>query len=282
MRLSAFFDGSKAGAALLGVALAVAACAPQPEPAGSDTAAKPTFVSLNPCLDALLVELADDDQILALSHYSRNPASSSIDSIVAARHGVTGGSAEEVLALQADIVLASTFMSPATRTAFERLGLRVETFGSPTSIDESLDQVRRLAVLTGDTHPERLLVNRIETIAERTPPETTVATMLWQPGQIVPGERTLIGQLLRLNGFTNATAERGLEQADFVALEDVLAHPPELLLVAGGSAGQRNPALARLDTTRVEPFDPQLIYCGGPTIIAADERLRELRAEMIR
>lgn len=71
-----------------------------------DRVVHPTFVSLNPCLDDILVNVADPDQILALSHYSRDPSGTSVGVDVARQFGVTGGTAEEVLALDPDIVLA--------------------------------------------------------------------------------------------------------------------------------------------------------------------------------
>mgnify|MGYP000355960308 CR=1 FL=1 len=72
--------------ALTGLMLAlVAGCTPAPAAhGGTDGSAAhggtdgPAFVSLNPCLDALLVEIAAPRQILALSHYSRDASSSSL------------------------------------------------------------------------------------------------------------------------------------------------------------------------------------------------------------
>ena len=92
-------------------ALLAAGCAPAATP--REASERPTVVSLNPCIDAILIEVAAPSQVLALSHYSRDPASSSIPAAVAARYGVTGGTAEEVIALQPDIVLASTFFASA-------------------------------------------------------------------------------------------------------------------------------------------------------------------------
>lgn len=237
----------------------------------------PTFVSLNPCLDAILVEVADPAQILALSHYSRDPASSSVPAKVAARFAITGGTAEEVLALQPDIVLASSFIAPSTRGALEQLGLRVETFGSPASIADSLDQIGRLGELTGDGSKAQDLAQSIERIQGPLDTAREISVLLWQPGQIVPGEGTLITELLRKNRFSSHSEALGLAQADYVSLERILADPPEVLLIAGDSAGQRHPMLDRLTDTRVESFDPRLLYCGGPTIIEANARIAAIR-----
>ena len=45
-------------------------------PAG---AAGPRLVSLNPCVDAVLAAVADPDQIAGVSHYSQDPAATSVD-----------------------------------------------------------------------------------------------------------------------------------------------------------------------------------------------------------
>jgi iron complex transport system substrate-binding protein len=257
--------------------LALAACAPVAPQAPRD-AAHPTIVSLNPCLDAILVEIAPPSQVLALSHYSRDPASSSIPAATAARYGVTGGTAEEVIAAQPDVVLASIFLPQPTRNALERAGLRVETFGSPTTVAESAEQVRAVARLAGHAGEGEALARRIA--RPLPPPGAPLDALLWQPGEIVAGEQTLIAELLREAGFASDAARRGLGQAERVSLESVLADPPRVLLVAGDAAGQRHPVLAgQLKATHIAGFDPSLIYCGGPTIPKARARLAAIRAE---
>ncbi len=267
-------------AALLAGACLLAGCAPA-EPARRGDAEHPTIVSLNPCLDAILVDIAPPSQVLALSHYSRDPSSSSIPAGIAARYGVTGGTAEEVIAAQPDLVLASIYLPQPTRSALERAGLTVATFGSPTSVAESAAQVREVAALAGRRPQGEALAARIAAPApSRQPP---IDTLLWQPGEIVAGENTLIAELLREAGFASHAARRGLRQADAVRLETVLADPPRLLLVAGDAAGQRHPVIAgQMKSTHVAAFDPSLIYCGGPTIPKARARLQAIRAEVER
>jgi iron complex transport system substrate-binding protein len=267
------------GLLLAALALGLAACAPAMPEARPDSA-RPTIVSLNPCLDAILVEVAPPSQVLALSHYSRDPGSSSIPAPVAARYGVTGGTAEEVIAAQPDLVLASIYLPQPTRSALERAGLKVATFGSPTSIAESIAQVREVAQLAGRRAEGETLAAQIA--ASPAPPAgPPVDALLWQPGEIVAGEATLIAELLRSEGFASHAAARGLRQADRVSLEAVLADPPQVLLVAGDAAGQRHPLLqGQLKQTHIAAFDPALLYCGGPTIPKARARLRAIRAEV--
>jgi len=236
---------------------------------------RPTIVSLNPCSDAILAEVADPAQILAISHYSHDPASTSMDLTAARRLHAIGGTAEEVTALAPDIVVGSSFMAPATRAALERLGMRVETLGIAATVDDSIGQVRTLAAVAG--HPERgeALVRRIEASLPSAP-GAPIEAALWQAGGVVPGKHTLVSDLLTRAGFASYTARRGMAQGDYLPLERIAADPPEVLLVAGDSAGQRHPLLARVSGMRVVRFDPALTFCGGPSIPRAMERLRAI------
>ncbi|MBS0481238.1 MAG: ABC transporter substrate-binding protein [Proteobacteria bacterium] len=244
----------------------------------------PTFVSLNPCTDAILAEVADPAQILALSSYSRDPDASSMNLATARRFRMVGGTVEEVMALRPDVVLDGTFTGPATRAALERGGFRLEQVGMTATIADSAAQIRRLAALAG--HPDRgeALVARIDTAlaAAAPPPGPPVTAVVWQSGGIVPGKGALISDLLRRTGFRNAAAERGLRQADLLPLEQMLADPPRVILTAGSAHAEqdrllRHPALAALKNTRLERFDPALLWCGGPTIIRAAQRLAQVR-----
>lgn len=249
--------------------------------------AVPSIVSLNPCTDAILAEVAAPEQILAISSYSHDPAASSMDLATARRFKAVSGTVEEVLALRPDLVIGSTFTPPASVQAMGRLGLRFEQFGMAGTVEESEAQVRRIAALAG--HPERgeALVARIRAaLAENhAPAATAVSALVWQSGGIVPGNETLIADLLRRTGFANAAAARGLGQADMLPLEQVLADPPQLIFAASHGAGNEDrmlahPALAKLNGLRRETLDPSLLWCGGPTIIRAAQRLGEVRRSL--
>jgi len=270
------------GSGLAAAALLLAGCADirAPEPPAQALPAQPTIVSLNPCSDAVLAQFAGPEQLLALSHYSHDPRASSMDIAKARRYRATGGTVEEVLALDPDLVVAGAFLAPATRAALEDMGIAVVTFGIATGIEASLAQVRELARVAGHAAAGERLAARIAAAAVPVAGER-VPTVLWQSGGIVAGEAALVTDLLNRAGFASHSAARGLGQADYLALEQVAADPPELLLVAGNEPGQNHPLLDHLTQTRVERFDPGLVYCGGPTIIRAMERLRTLRTAML-
>lgn len=245
------------------------------------------IVSLNPCTDAILAKVAASAQIKALSAYSRNPNSSSMDVDVAKGFASTTGTVEEIAALQPALVVSGNFTPPATRQALARMNIRLVEFPIASTVDESVQQVRQIAALTGRPERGEALTRQIKAALSAARPKDNlpVPALVWQSGGIVPGDQTLIADLLRRTGFANAAAARRLKQADFLPLERVLADPPAVILAAGDKSGEdrmlAHPALSGLKATQRESFDSRLLWCGGPTIIEAAQRLAEVRRKVV-
>src|SRR6185436_11069723 len=139
--------------------------------ATADAYGEPTrIVSMNLCLDSVLVELVPHEHILALSQYARDPWRSTIAD-VAAKLPYTNETAEEVVALRPDLVLAGRHSAIATRNALKRVGVRFELFDVPESIDESTEQIRRLAMLLHRQAEGEALVTRIQGAIDRAKPK---------------------------------------------------------------------------------------------------------------
>ncbi|RDS76129.1 cobalamin ABC transporter substrate-binding protein [Alteriqipengyuania lutimaris] len=262
------------------IACALAGCAPSPEPREQDGL---RIVSLNPCSDAILAEIAPG-KLAAVSHYSHDPSAASMPVSEARLWPATGGSVEEIVAAHADLVVASSFLPPATRAALDQLGIPVVVLGMSNSVEENLAQVRALADAVGETEAGDALVARIERAlgdAAPRPGDAGQTAILWQAGGIVPGDGALVVDLMRRVGLQPAAATRGLGQGDRLPLEAVLVDPPDILLHAGAQGDEQSrtlhhPALRKLDTRRAQ-FDPQLYFCGGPSLIRAGNRLAAIR-----
>jgi len=255
---------------------------------GPLSAAPRRIVSINPCVDAVLVEVADPRQILAVSHYSQDARATSIPLATARRFAATSGTAEEVVALRPDIVLAGAHVSPSTLAALKRLRVPVQTFAVPESVAQSVAQVRAIAAAAG--HPGRgeALVRRIEAAVARArriamEEGAPVPALIWQGSGLVPGENTLADELLRTAGFRNMSAAYGLKRWDVLPLEHLAAAPPRVLL-SDRTAGDRmtgHRVLRRLDNRILRAqFDERLLSCAGPVIVRALDRLSAVRASL--
>ena len=99
-------------------------------------------VSINLCTDQLLMALAEPGQITAVSRWARRPDMSFL-AAKAQSIPVMRGSAEEVLRLRPDLVLAGTFSGTATRALLVQQGIRVEAFAPPRNLDEAKVEIER-------------------------------------------------------------------------------------------------------------------------------------------
>ncbi len=254
----------------------------------AEAAPRPRIVSMNPCVDAVLVQVADPEQIAGISHYSQDPDATSIPLEVAWRFHATSGTAEEIVALAPDHVIAGPHVSPSTIHALERMNIRLTKLGVPESVAENEQEIRQIAAVVGAPERGEALVAAIErAIADARPRgERRLSAVIWQGGGLVPGAGTLANELLGLAGFQNASATYGLKKWDVLPLEYLVASPPDLVLSVGTGEGGRDrmlghPVVRKLATRvpfRTYPF--RLLQCGGPTIIEAMAHLAAIRREL--
>ena len=278
---------------IVGGALALAAGGPAMAASAPPKTLPGRIVSLNSCLDAMLVHLADRSQIAALSHYARDEHASTVAD-QARTLPFTWESAEEVIDLRADLVLASLHSALATRNALKRLHVPVQRFAVPKSVEDSLGQVRKLAKLIG--HPDRgeALVARIEAaIAAATPAAGArrLSALIYQPNGFAAGPGTLVDEMMTRAGFDNVARRYGLKTWGNVSLEKLLTDPPQVLLVGEPAPGARSwadrvmthPALKSISgRMRQVRLPERLLYCGGPVLIEAADAMARAYAQALK
>ena len=259
--------------------LALLSAAPSPGPA-----APRRVVSISPCVDAILMAIADRSRIAAISHYSQDPRSTSIDVALARRFKATSGTAEEVIALSPDLVIAGGHVEPATVAALRRLHVPLLQVGVPATVAESNAQVRTIATALDAAPAGARLVARTEVaVAAARLHGLPVRALIWQGGGLVPGAGTLPDELLRVAGFANASAGYGLRQWDLLPLEPLIARPPRVLFMGEGGSDRMlaHPALRSLRKQVVlRRFPARWLSCGGPAIIDALSALAATRARL--
>lgn len=248
------------------------------------------IISLNPCLDAILVEVADRAQIAAISHYSVEPSSTSIGAL-GKTFPFTYETAEEILALRPDLVLTARHSAPATRAALKRIGVHAELFDVPDSVEGSLAQVAQMAAAVGRPERGRALVARIRAaIAASAPPtgERPLTALVWQARGFAAAQGTMMDDMLRHAGLVNAATRYGLKRTGNVPLERIIADPPQVLLAGEVRPGQptwadrvlNHPALKQVAHRMYRASFPQrLTFCGGPVLIECAAMLAKARRD---
>lgn len=261
----------------LGCALFVGPCAHATE--------LPRVASINLCTDQLLVTLADPEQILGLSPYARDPFRS-WDKDKAKRFRLLSGDAEDVLALQPDLVVAGRFTKRATRELLKDKGLKVAEFDPARSLDDVRKQLRQMGALV--KHPERAdaEIARLDAAilhAQAATQHKPLRVLAVSRRGWVSGGDNLTTSLLSAVGLKNAGGELGLKAGGFASLEAIVTLKPDLLLVTDntdfaedeGRAFLLHPALERTYPAAKRLVLPErLTACGGPTMVEALARLR--------
>src|SRR3546814_8317316 len=160
------------------------------------------------------MHVADPGQIAAISHYSHDPKATSIPLGQARRFRATYGTAEEVIALRPDLVIAGRHVALATRNALARLGIPILFVDVPQSIAESDAQIGAIAEALGPPVRGQRLTARIATaFAAATPDDgRVVSALIWQGGGLVPGKGPLADEILRRTGYAKIRTATGQER----------------------------------------------------------------------
>ena len=281
--------GRPLGFALRSLAAAALAMSGGEWPTPAEAAGLPRIASMNVCTDQLLVPLADPDQILGLSRFSRD-AWQSFVADEARRFPTLSGGAEDILVLRPDIVVASLFDKRSTRELLRQNGLRLAEFAVPRNLDEVKAQIRRMGEITG--HPDRAAaeIARLDaaiTKARQAAAERRYRVLPLSRRGFVTGSDSLVSSLLGEIGLLNAAGELGVGMGGFASLEAIVSLKPDFLLVS--EAGDRaedegrafllHPALERFYPPERRIVIPErLTVCGGVMIAdALDLLVRELQ-----
>jgi iron complex transport system substrate-binding protein len=249
------------------------------------SAAPQRVVSLNLCADQFVLALADRTQIVAVSRLATDAA---ISAAAEAARGLpqTGGTAEEVLALDPDLVLVGPLDRLGTGRILATRGYRVERMALPATFAETQAEIRRVATLLGQAERGEALAARLDSLPlqlGRMP-----AALPYERRGYAAGPASLTGEVLARAGFRHADASTtGLGR--FVSLEAIVAARPEALVVSEataraadhGSALLLHPALARLfPSERRIALPAALTACPGPALAEAVEILAEARRQL--
>jgi iron complex transport system substrate-binding protein len=246
-------------------------------------AAPERVASIQLCGDQLALALADSAQIASLSWHAADP----VQSYMAEKaKGLPQnyGTAEEVIALRPDLVLAGAYSGRETVALLRRLGANVLELELPRSFRDIARQTRDVAAALGHRERGEMLVTEMEArlaaAARAVAPLPIRRAILLQPGGITMGRGFLEDEILRHAGLDNvAAAGQGT-----ASLERLIAARPELIVFgveddAPPSLSVRlfaHPAIRAAGAKQVT-LPPVLWTCGAWFTAEAVERLAAAR-----
>lgn len=212
--------------------------------------------------DEITFRLVDLSRLVAVGRSTANPELSNVASEARRVPNQIGRNAEEVVALQPDLVVASPFASPDLLELLRKARVPLVVADLVNSVAAHEENIRFLAYLYGEEERGEALVQEVRSRIERlrrlvgAQPASTRPRVLLMLGNSTAGSGTNEDGVLRLAGARNAAAEAGLVGNREISLEVIPGMDPDYIVLA-------------------EP-DPERPTLGQP--ILQHPAVRELRA----
>ncbi|MFO0988260.1 MAG: ABC transporter substrate-binding protein [Alphaproteobacteria bacterium] len=248
-------------------------------------------MSLNVCVDQLLLLLVEPRRIAALTQFATDPDWSNMPR-EARGFRTTHGRAEEVVPLAPDLVIGGEYSAPDTIALLRRVGQRVEVMRLAHSIEGVRAGMRWMGAVVGEPAKAASLVaeldRRLAAIAAAVPPGPRPVLAFYNASGYTAEPGTLADDVIRAAGFDNLAGRLGLRIGGRLSLEQVAIARIDALIAADTaetSASRavetvRHPALARIAARRPFAAIPGRLWtCETPFVAEAAERLARLRAE---
>ncbi len=282
-----------AGRVLLVLTSAVAAMLAAVAHLGAaDTPGKPRrIVSLNMCVDELLLRLAEPRNVASVTWLSRDPRNSNVAELAAAIP-VNHGLAEEIIPLQPDLVIAGIYTARTAVAMLKRTGTPLAEVGVPKTLVDVRQQIRDIAGLIGEREKGESVVDAMDASLAALPLPSwspRPRAVVLNPNGATVGKGTLVDEVMTRAGLTNVAAELAIDNYGQIPLERVVASAVDILIVSASRDGPpalateilRHPVLAVLaDRIRLVVLPARLWNCGGPAAVEAIERLMRAAGEV--
>ncbi|MEO1039411.1 MAG: ABC transporter substrate-binding protein [Pseudomonadota bacterium] len=251
--------------------------------------ARPRVVSLDYCADQYVLALADRDQIAAISSGPDDAWShfrSRAEGLPLVR-----AAAEDVIALQPDLILRSYGGGPRALGFYERLGLEVHQIGYEPGLDAARARVREIGAALGQAARADVLIARMDaTLLEAGAEASNLGALYVTPGGVTAGAGVIVDDMLTAAGVRNLAAERGETGWPSLSLEALMLERPELVVTGFFNmpreqldpwSASRHPLMRRrLDELTTIQLDGALLSCSAWFIAEAALKVSEAARDL--
>lgn len=262
-------------AALL-FACGLAACAPSapPDPLAGQRPMR--VVSLDYCADQFVLKLVERERILAVSPHAGRDFSYMREA--AAGVPTVRPSAEDVLALQPDLVVRAYGGGPRATAFFEAADVPVVQIGWAGSLEAVMINVETVGAALGEAEKGRSLSAQMRGRLEALETSKAGQSALYvTPGGATTGPGGLFDEMLTASGMTNFVAKPNWQA---LPLEALSIEQPDRYVYAqfSGASGQwssaRHPILRRgMASGEVIEIEGAMTSCGGWFLMDAIEAI---------
>lgn len=253
-------------AGIMSVMLLIAACSPASEEESLVVSGKMTdqlgrsivipdgperIISLAPSNTEILFSLGLDEKVAAVTDYCDFPVEAQQKPSIG---GFSNPNLEEIIALQPELVLATSMHEQSLIPQLEQRGLTVFAL-NPKTMEEVCDAITMVGEITGRKEESREVVRDIEQRVENVqamikalqPGESpTVFYAVWHDPLMAAGSNTLQDVLITMAGGINIASK--LDEYADISLEYLIEADPEVIIVNTSHGSNVNETLGFLQT----------------------------------
>ena len=215
---------------------------------------KPTrIVSTTLAVDEFLADLVPTENMLGVTAISADPGISNVagktDAVATKFETVT---AEQVLALNPDLVIIPSYVSPEVLDQIDSAGITTFQVVDDSSFEGILKTVETLGQIVGEEENAAALVadikKRIDTLEANAEKVETKPRVLYYTEYLSSvTDNTTIGEMIHLAGGTNVITEAGIVGDSYpdypnVSKEVLVQLKPEVIFTTAWGAGEGEPA----------------------------------------
>lgn len=246
------------------------------------------IVSINLCLDSLLLKLVERSRIDSLYYLSANPQFSPF---AEQTKGIflNRGLAEDIVPRNPDLILAGEFSSADLVTLLKQLKFRVEVLALPRSINDITAHIRYFGKLVGNGSGAEAMASSIEhqlqlLNAEQRKQTQQINAFWYSSNGVVVGAETLENELMQHAGIYNLALDKKIIGFKQIDLEELMLAQPQVIIVESSDIEAfslareyiKHPAL-RKNNTRIIALPSSLSVCSAPVLA---DVIKELRAQV--
>ena len=243
------------------------------------------IVSMNLCTDQMVLQLAEPGTVVSVSFLTADPAESPMADLTS---GLTlnHGQAEEVIALNPDLVVTGRYTTGAAKLLLRRLGFAIAEIEIPLTFDAVRTTYLTLGKKLRRTDAAVRLLDdldrRFAGLRAEVRGRTFGTVLILDANGFTVGRPSLVDEVLSRIGLTNVAAQLAIGDFGQITMETILlARPDHVVRMdyrsdAPSLANQTlsHPALIRYLGSRPMISVPQSwLNCGGPFLADAAERV---------
>lgn len=248
------------------------------------------LVSINLCTDELALALAKPGQLISVSYISRD-SRQTVYARKAAQLPVNYGQAEELIALNPDLIISSQYSSRYSKALLEKLGHNLLELPLAHSINDLYRNITLLANALQTEQRGKTLITSIK--AEIATIEKTIQTaavtkktrptvLVYRLGGWISKPPELLDELIQRAGGHNLARSLGQKNWVQITLESIVRLNPDYLIIA--HSGRNNYSFSRhflnhpvfsfyKNQNRLISIPSAWINCGNPALTKALKKI---------